>query len=188
MGNFGWQRFWEDQIGRREWIVERAMSGRARRIAIAAPTAADVRDVCIEGESGILNCSPAWGMPVYEPSKRRVTWGNGCVATTFGADRVDALRGPQFDTVWWDEVASWRRPQTFDMIMFGLRLNDALGGGPQACITTTPRPTALIRSLLTEAGTVGHVARAMKIGKISRRVFSPVSLRNMRARGLAARN
>jgi phage terminase large subunit-like protein len=76
------------------------------------------------------------------------------MATTFGADRVDALRGPQFDTVWCDELASWRRPQTFDMIMFGLRLNDALGDGPQACITTTPRPTALIRSLLSEPGTV----------------------------------
>ncbi|HEX3418191.1 MAG TPA: terminase family protein [Stellaceae bacterium] len=137
-----------------EWISERAISGRARRIAIAAPTVPDVRDVCIEGQSGVLACSPPWCMPVYEPSKRRLTWPNGCMATTFGADRVDALRGPQFDTVWCDELASWRRPQTFDMIMFGLRLNDAMGDGPQACITTTPRPTALIRSLLSEPGTV----------------------------------
>jgi phage terminase large subunit-like protein len=137
-----------------EWVVERAISGRARRIAIAAQTAGDVRDVCVEGESGVLNCSPSWCRPVYEPSKRRLTWPNGCIATTFGADRVDALRGPQFDTVWCDELSAWRRPQTFDMIALGLRLNDAFGDGPQACITTTPRPTALIRSLLDEPGTV----------------------------------
>jgi phage terminase large subunit-like protein len=137
-----------------EWINERVTSGRARRIGIAAATAADVRDVCVEGESGILNCSPDWCRPRYEPSKRRLTWPNGCTATTFSADRVDALRGPQFDTVWCDELASWRRPQTFDMMMFGLRLNDALGGGPQCCITTTPRPTRLIREIIDEPGTI----------------------------------
>ena len=104
-----------------EWVRAEVKAGR-RRIALVAPTAADARDVMVEGESGILAISPDHERPLYEPSKRRLTWRNGAVATTFSADEPERLRGPQHDAAWCDELAAWRYPEAWDMLMFGLRL------------------------------------------------------------------
>lgn len=131
-----------------EWTCEQAQLGRARRIALVGATTADTRDVIVEGESGILACSPSWCMPVYEPSKRRLTWPNGTIATTYSADEPERLRGPQHDAAACDELGSWRHPQAWDMLMFGLRL----GRNPQCVVATTPRPTKLIRDLLVREG------------------------------------
>jgi phage terminase large subunit-like protein len=106
--------------------------------------AADVRDVMVEGESGILSIYPDHEGPLYEPSKRRLTWPNGAVGTTYSADEPTRLRGPQHDLAWCDEVGFWRYPETWDMLMFGLRV----GADPRACVTTTPKPTKLIRDLV----------------------------------------
>ena len=132
-----------------EWIRERIASG-ARRIAIAGRTAADVRDVMVEGESGILACSPHYERPQYEPSKRRLTWPCGAIATLYSADEPDQARGPQHDTLWADELAAWRFPDAWDQLTFGLRL----GAEPRALVTTTPRPSPLIRALLADPHTV----------------------------------
>jgi phage terminase large subunit-like protein len=71
------------------------------RIALVARTAADVRDVMVEGESGIMNLPGDEDFrPTYEPSKRRLTWPNGSMATTFSADEPNALRGPQHHFAW----------------------------------------------------------------------------------------
>jgi phage terminase large subunit-like protein len=118
----------------------------ARRIALVAPTAADARDVMVEGESGLLAIAPPADRPLYEPSKRRLTWPNGAVATLFSADEPERLRGPQHDFAWCDELAAWRYPEAWDMLMFGLRLGD----DPRAVVTTTPRPTRLIRALIAD--------------------------------------
>lgn len=83
-----------------EWIRAEAESGRRGRLAIVAPTAADARDVMVEGESGLLAIAPPWNRPVYEPSKRRLTWPNGAQATTYSADEPERLRGPQHDGAW----------------------------------------------------------------------------------------
>ncbi len=117
-----------------------------RRIALVAATAADARDVLVEGESGILRIHPDRDRPLYEPSKRRLTWPNGAIATTYSADEPDRLRGPQHDAAWCDELASWSYPEAWDMLLMGLRL----GLRPAAVITTTPRPTKLVRELLTD--------------------------------------
>jgi len=117
-----------------------------RRIALVAPTAADARDVMVEGESGILAISPDHERPLYEPSKRRLTWRNGAVATTYSADEPERLRGPQHDAAWCDEMAAWRYPEAWDMLMFGLRL----GEDPRVIVTTTPRPTRLLKSLVAD--------------------------------------
>src|SRR5215831_14506965 len=93
-----------------EWVLEQVAAG-CRRIALVAPTAADARDTMVEGESGILACSPAWNSPTYEPSKRRLTWPNGAIATTFSADEPERLRGPQHDAAWCDELGAWRHPE-----------------------------------------------------------------------------
>jgi phage terminase large subunit-like protein len=129
-----------------EQIRARATTRTARRFALVAPTASDARDVMVEGESGILAISPPWERPRYEPSKRRLTWPNGAVATIFSADEPERLRGPQHDAAWCDELASWRYPEAWDMLMLGLRL----GADPRVVVTTTPRPTKLIRALIAD--------------------------------------
>src|SRR5215831_2253734 len=131
-----------------EWACGQAASGNVSRIALVAATAADARDVLVEGESGILAVAPPGCRPIYEPSKRRLTWPNGATATTFSAEEPERLRGPQHDAAVCDELASWSRPETWDMLQFGLRL----GRNPRCLVATTPRPTKLIRELLAREG------------------------------------
>lgn len=110
-------------------------------------TAADVRDVMIRGESGLLTISPPWFRPVYEPSKRLLTWPNGAEAHTYSGDEPDQLRGPAHDSVWSDEPAKWRHLQeTWENMDMGLRS----GPAPQVVATTTPRPVPLIKVLLAD--------------------------------------
>jgi len=115
-----------------------------------ARSAADARDVMVEGESGIMSSSPPDFRPEYEPSKRRLTWPNGATATTFSADKHDQLRGPQCDMAWADELAAWRYPAAWDQLLFGLRL----GALPRVIVTTTPRPRRFLRDLASQASTV----------------------------------
>jgi phage terminase large subunit-like protein len=130
-----------------EWVRGEVEAGCARRIALIAPTASAARDVLIEGESGIMACSPPWARPVYEPSKRRLTWPGGAQATTYSADEPDRLRGPQFDLALCDELASYFDPTAvWDMLQMGLRI----GERPRALVTTTPRPIPLIRRLMAD--------------------------------------
>lgn len=142
--------FGKTRIGA-EWIRARVESRQFGRIGLIGQTAADVRDVMIEGESGLLAISPRWNRPKYEPSKRRLTWPNGAMATTFSGDEPDQLRGPQHDTAWADEPAKWKYGvDAWDNLEMGLRL----GANPQVVATTTPRPIKLIKDLLTDAQTV----------------------------------
>ena len=134
-----------------EWVRHRIEHCGALRVALVGATAADVRDTMIEGPSGLLACCPPWNKPVYEPSKRRVTWPNGSVAVAYSADEPNRLRGPQHDSAWCDELAAWRFLQdAWDMLMFGLRMGDA----PQCVVTTTPRPLPILRELLADPNTV----------------------------------
>ena len=133
-----------------EWVQDQVEAGR-RRIALVARTAADYRAVMVEGESGLLAIAPASLRPVYEPSKRQLTWPNGAIATLYSSEKPDQLRGPQHDAAWADELAAWSRPkETWDQLMFGLRLGD----DPRCVVTTTPRPTPEVRELVAEDGTV----------------------------------
>lgn len=147
-----------------EWIREQVAQG-VRRIALVAPTAADVRDTMVEGESGILAVHPPAERPLYEPSKRRLTWPNGAQATLFSADEPDRLRGPQHEAAWCDELAAWRYlDESWANLMMGLRL-----GRSQAVVTTTPRPLTLLRDMLqrdsvavTRANTRANLANLSK--------------------------
>lgn len=131
------------------WCNELAEMRQAGRIALVGATAADVRDTMVEGVSGVLATAPAWFRPVYEPSKRRVTWPNGAIATLFSAEEADRLRGPQHDAAWCDELAAWTNLQeAWDMLQFGLRL----GTRPRWLVSTTPRPLPLIKELVARAG------------------------------------
>ena len=136
-----------------ETVRQWATSGRYGRIALVARTAADVRDVIVEGESGLLAIHRNDERPVWKASQRRLEWPNGAIATTYSAEEPDQLRGPQSDAAWCDELAAWRYPETWDQLQFGLRLGDA----PRVIVTTTPRPTKLVRLLASAPDT--HVTR-----------------------------
>ncbi len=126
-------------------------AGRYKRIALIAETAADARDVIVEGESGLLAVHPRDFRPMYEPSKRRITWPNGAIATLYNATEPDQLRGPQHDAAACDELAKWREADdTWSNLMLGLRLGDA----PRCVVATTPRPITLLRKLIADAKTV----------------------------------
>ena len=138
-----------------EWVREQAKYTNTgqRRFALVARTAADVRDVIVEGESGIINVSPPSERPHYEPSKRRLTWPNGNTATLFTADEPDSLRGPQFTHAWGDEVAAWRQtPDAAGMTAFdNLRVGTRLGQKPKILVTTTPKRVPLLYALIAES-------------------------------------
>lgn len=138
-----------------ETVQEQVTLGTATRIALVAPTASDARDVMIEGESGLLAIAPPGMRPDYEPSKRRLTWPNGAVATAYSADEPERLRGPQFDFAWADELGAWRYPDAWDHLQLGLRL----GQNPRTIVTTTPKPIKLIRGLLDREGSLVVVTR-----------------------------
>jgi phage terminase large subunit-like protein len=136
-----------------EWIRERVDEG-AKHLILAGATAADVRDIMIEGESGVLATAPSWMRPHYEPSKSRLTWPNGARATLISADEPERFRGKQCDTFWADELASWRYPEAWDQLVLGFRLGVHYGVTPRGMVSTTPRPTQMIRALVADKRTV----------------------------------
>lgn len=120
------------------------------RIGIIGETAADTRDVLVEGPAGILAVHPRDFRPTYEPSKRRLTWPNGAVATLYNGVEPDQLRGPQHDLLWYDELAKFQYAQeSWDQGQFGLRL-----GRPHQIVTTTPRPIPVVRDIMKSPSTV----------------------------------
>lgn len=130
--------------------------GQYSHIAIVGETAADNRDVIVEGPAGILATHPAAFRPKYTPSNRRLTWPNGTIGSLYNATEPDQLRGPQHGAAWLDELAKWRYAQeTWDMLQFGLRMGDK----PKQVITTTPRPIKLIKSLVSQEGDGVFVTR-----------------------------
>ncbi len=133
-----------------EWVRARQGTG-SGYIALVGQTPADVRDVMIEGESGILAVCPPDNRPLYEPSKRRLTWPNGAKAFAYSGANPDEMRGPQSDTVWIDELASFDFAQeTWDNALMGLRL----GNDPRALITSTPKPKSILKAIEADAHTV----------------------------------
>ena len=115
-------------------------------VNLIGATADDVRDVMVEGESGVLAICPRDERPRYVAHKRRLEWPNGAKSLLFSAEEPERLRGKQHMKLWCDELAAWRYPDAWDQAVFGLRL----GGKPQAIVTTTPRPTKLMRDLLAD--------------------------------------
>ncbi len=102
------------------------------------------------GPASILKVSRPDFMPKYEPSKRRVTWPNGCVGTIYSGDEPDQVRGPSHDIAWIDEFAKFKYPQqVWDNLMFGLRNREDI----RILVTTTPRPIPIIKSLMADSDT-----------------------------------
>ena len=134
-----------------EWVRQQVK--KYSIVNIIGATADDARDIMIEGESGILAICPPNERPEYKAAKRQLVWPNGARSLIFTADEPERLRGKQHMKLWADELASWRYPESWDQAMFGLRLGD----NPQAVVTTTPRPTKIIRDLAKDPNT--HLTR-----------------------------
>ncbi len=150
-----------------------------RYVNLVGATADDARDVMVLGESGLLACCALDERPRYLRSAARLDWPNGATSLVFSAEEPDRLRGKQHMKLWCDELAAWRRPETFDQALLGLRLGDA----PQAVITTTPRPIRIIRDLIADKDAV--VTRGATFD--NRRNLAPAFLARIAARyeGLA---
>jgi phage terminase large subunit-like protein len=131
------------------WIADQAE--RHGSLALVGPTFHDVREVMIEGPSGIKSLFRPGDRPTWRPSRRRLEFRNGAVAQAFSAEDPDSLRGPQFHAAWADEFCAWPKPaETLAMLRFGLRL----GTDPRLVVTTTPRPIRALRNLIAEPGAV----------------------------------
>ena len=140
-----------------EWVRSRVEGatpdapGRCRRIALVGETLDQARTVMVEGDSGILAASPPDRRPEFLSSRGLLRWPNGAEAQIYSATNYEALRGPQFDGAWSDELAKWRYArEAWDMLQFTLRLGD----DPRQIVTTTPRDVSVLRDILATGGTV----------------------------------
>src|SRR6185312_3697551 len=133
-----------------EWVRSVAVATAKARIALIGETEHEVREVMVEGVSGLLAVHRDDEWPRWLPARRRLVWRNGTVAQIYTAENHEALRGPQFSAAWLDELAKWRHAEaTFNMLQFGLRL----GVRPRQVITTTPRPIPLLKTLIADPHT-----------------------------------
>ena len=118
--------------------------------AVVAPTHGDLRRVCFGGPSGLMTIIPQECFSTekdrkgYSQSTSEIRLYNGSKIIGYAASEPERLRGPQFHRAWADELAAWRYSEAFDQLMFGLRL----GENPQCVITTTPKPTKIIKDLM----------------------------------------
>ncbi len=134
-----------------EWVRALATGPRPLgRIALVGETFADVREVMIEGVSGLMSVHPKADRPLWQAGRRRLVWPNGAVAQAFSAEEPESLRGPQFEAAWCDELAKWPQAEAaWDNLQFALRL----GERPRELVTTTPRPTPLLKRLAADPAT-----------------------------------
>jgi phage terminase large subunit-like protein len=140
-----------------EWIWWQAYKAPNTRWLVCAPTSADIRDTCFEGDSGLMQVTPEKTVSEYNRSLSEIILTNGSLIKGISAETPDRLRGGQWHGAWCDELAAWQYDQeAWDMIMFALRL----GTHPRIVATTTPKPKALIRDLVERDGADVHVTRA----------------------------
>lgn len=164
-----------------EWVRSRAEGstpdapGQARRIALVGETIDQARSVMVEGDSGVLACSPDDRRPRFVASQNKLIWTNGAEATLLSATNFEAMRGPQFDTIWADELAKWRYARdAWDMMQFTLRLGD----DPRQVVTTTPRDVGVLREILNDPTTVTSTAGT----EANEQNLAPGFLQRLRAR------
>lgn len=119
-------------------------TGNYKHTSLCGATAEEVRDIMVNGESGLMACCPPWFYPKYVPSKKKLYWPNGAVTSVFYGSEPEKSRGAQSDLLWCDEIHKWQHPEdTFDNLIFGLRLGD----NPLCIVTSTPKPTSFTREL-----------------------------------------
>jgi predicted phage terminase large subunit-like protein len=143
-----------------EFIREAVESGRHANIGVVGPTADAIRRDMVEGPSGLLAIAPPWHRPEYEPSVRRIKWPGGQIAYLLSAEEPDRMRGSNLDLAWADELGSWQnQQQAWDTLMMALRIPGPGGDAPRVVISTTPKPSALLKAIMLSPTTVVTRAR-----------------------------
>ena len=182
----GW-RIWMIMAGRgfgktragSEWVRQIAETEPEARIALVSSSLTEARSVMVEGESGILACSPPERRPVFEPSLRRLRFPNGAQAHIFSAAEPESLRGPQHSHAWCDEIGKWplsgaRATRCWDNLLMGLRISNR----PRAMVTTTPRTVPLVERLLKQeqegAVVITRGSTYENAGNLPRRFFDAI--------------
>lgn len=132
-----------------EWLHDRADAGIMRRGIIVTRTHSDLYRTALYGESGLITLSRPDNPCTYVGGdKKTVTWANGAIALCFSADKADGLRGPESDTIWFDEFAAWRyAEEVYSNAVFGFRIPDGHGNPGKMVVTTTPRNTVALKKL-----------------------------------------
>lgn len=140
-----------------EHVIDRERRGFGR-MCLLGQGEDDVREVMIEGESGVIACAPRDRRPKFYPSvgAGRLEWPSGAVAFVYSAADPEALRGPQFQYAWVDEPLAFNpeaRQKAISNLRFGLRLKGPNGEPPQLMYTTTPKPHRWLKDLVKRAAT-----------------------------------
>ncbi len=134
-----------------ETVRQLVTAKQACHIGLIGQSMVEAASVMVLGESGLLNVFPAHERPQFRQNQQKVFFHNGAVATLFGGNTPERLRGPQFDFVWIDEFAKFKNPdEVFDQVMMCLRL----GAHPRCLITTTPRPIPCLLKLIKNPTTI----------------------------------
>jgi phage terminase large subunit-like protein len=156
-------RWWVVQAGRgfgktragAEWVREKVAAMPGSFGALVGQTPDEVRRVLVDGPAGIMAVTPESERPSWEPSIGLLRWPNGSKASVYSGANPEMLRGPQHHWAWCDEFAKFRKArETFDQLNMGLRLEGAKGEQPQCLFTTTPRPIAVFREIISKKNTV----------------------------------
>ena len=127
------------------------------RTLLTAPTSGDVRDTCIEGDSGIMNILPSRFIKAYNRSLSEIVLMNGSVLKGIPGSEPERYRGPQFHFGWYDEIAAFDRLEdAWSLSRMGMRLGDKT----RTLLTTTPKPVPLLKRLVEREGRDVHVSRA----------------------------
>ncbi|MFL9839961.1 terminase family protein [Sphingomonas sp. ST-64] len=129
-----------------EWVHQLALDEPAGRFALVGASLDEVRRVMIEGQSGLIAVARADRRPVWKASARELHFASGAIAFAYSADSPEGLRGPEHHAAWADELGKWGRggEAAWDNLTMGLRL----GERPRVLVTTTPRPTRLMRRVM----------------------------------------
>ncbi len=154
----GW-RVWLIRAGRgfgktragAAWVSELARNMPGARIALVGASIDEVRNVMVNGPSGLVNVARPREPVRFKWASGEVIFASGAVAHIYSAEAPEKLRGPEHHAAWCDELAKWRYGDAaWDNLMLGLRL----GEHPRAIVTTTPKPTALMRKVMAQRDTV----------------------------------
>jgi phage terminase large subunit-like protein len=138
------------------WLVKQAQKFPGSEWAVFAPTFRDTRKVCIEGSTGLLAALGEDELANYRRNELQIVLRNGSVIYGYSADQPERARGANLWGAWCDELGSWRYEATWhEGLVPALRK----GEKPRIVVTTTPRPTKLIRDLFARRDGSVHITR-----------------------------
>lgn len=133
--------------------------GPKARVGIGAPTNADVRDVCMEGETGLITLFPKEFGDTYNRSLGEARHVNGGLVKAMGTEKPTRWNGPQFSMLWFDELALCNQ-KAWDDAQMGLRLPSCYHARPcyvcplpYSICTTTPKARKWVKELALDKTT-----------------------------------